>query len=69
MACRGYIKNGVVQPEEPFPWAEGTEVLVVPAGQKSLKNLLGSLRPEQPPPSDDECDKIREGELLRKYGT
>lgn len=68
MARRGYIKNGVVQPEEPFPWAEGTEVLVVPASRRSLKNLLGVLQPGQPPPSDEECDKIREGELLRKYG-
>jgi hypothetical protein len=63
MACRGHIKGGVVQPDQPLPWPEGTEVLVVPAGQKSLKNLLGLLQPEGPPPSDEECDQIREAEL------
>ena len=25
---RGYIKNGLVAPDQPFPWPEGTEVIV-----------------------------------------
>lgn len=68
MPCRGHIKNGVVQPDEPLPWPEGTEVLVVPAGQKSLKTLLGLLQHEGTTPSDEECDELRKTELLRKYG-
>ena len=68
MACRGHIKGGVVQPDEPLPWPEGTEVLVVPAGHESLRKLLGLLQPGQSPPSDEECEKLREAELLRKYG-
>ncbi len=34
--------------------------------RKSLENLVGLLRTESPPPSDEECEKIREEELLRK---
>ncbi len=28
MPQRGHIKNGVVTPDEPFPWPDGTEVTV-----------------------------------------
>lgn len=28
MAYRGRIKNGVVAPDQPLPWPEGTEVIV-----------------------------------------
>ena len=66
MPCRGHIRNAVVQPDEPLPWPEGTDVPVVPAAQNSLKNLLGLLHPEGPLPSDDECDQIREDGLLRR---
>ncbi len=59
---RGYIKNGTVQADEPFPWPDGTEVVVVPAQPKSLKSMLGLLATGQTPPSDDECDQIRESE-------
>ncbi len=30
MPYRGQIKNGVVAPDQPFPWPEGTEVTVEP---------------------------------------
>jgi len=30
MPCRGRIRNGVVVPDQPFPWQEGTEVVVEP---------------------------------------
>lgn len=69
MLYRGHIKNGIVTPDEAFPWAEGTQVVVVPAHRKSLKDLLGLLHTDQPPPSDDACDRILEDELLQKHGT
>ncbi len=60
MSSRGHIKNGVVAPDDPFPWPEGTEVVVVPAQRKSLKSLLSLLGLGEVPPSDRECDKILE---------
>ncbi len=32
MAHRGHIKNGVVAPDEPLPWPEGTEVTIEAVG-------------------------------------
>lgn len=50
MACRGHIKNGVVRPDEPFPWPEGTEVAVEavkPAPPTSIaerfRDVIGSV--------------------------
>ena len=37
--------------------------------QKTLKDLLGLLKTEGPPPSDEECEKLLEEELLRKHGS
>ncbi len=67
MACRGRIKNGTVQADEPFPWPDGTEVVVVPTSHKSLDSMLGLLATGQTPPSDSECDRIRQSELLRDH--
>jgi len=41
----------------------------VPASRKSLKDLLGLLKTEGTPPSDEECDRILQEELARKHGT
>ena len=69
MSSRGRIKNGIVAPDDAFPWPEGTEVVVVPAQRKSLRSLLGLLASGEVPPTDEECDKILEEELLRKHGS
>ena len=34
----------------------------------SIRDLLGLLRTEGEPPSDEECQRMLEEELLRKYG-
>jgi hypothetical protein len=34
----------------------------------SLKDLLGLLKTQGPPPSDEECDRILQEELARKHG-
>jgi hypothetical protein len=39
-----------------------------PARGTSLKDLLGLLDLGAPPPSDEECQRILEDELLRKHG-
>ncbi len=39
MSHRGRIKNGVVTPDEPFPWPEGTEVIVDPVESARSKTL------------------------------
>lgn len=39
-----------------------------PSGKAGLRALLGLARTEGPPPSDEECRRILEEELLKKYG-
>ena len=33
-----------------------------------LDDVVGLLRTDEPPPDDDECDRIVEQERVRKYG-
>ena len=40
-----------------------------PQPQKTLKDLLGLLKTEGPTPSDEECKRFLEEELLRKHGS
>ena len=35
---------------------------------RSLKDLVGLLKTDAPPPTDEECRNILEEELMRKYG-
>ena len=35
--------------------------------RKSLRNLLGLLKTDAPPPTDEECRKILEEELIKKH--
>ena len=44
MSCRGRIINGVVAPEEQFPWPEGTEVVVAPAEPAAHGSLADQFR-------------------------
>lgn len=36
--------------------------------RQSLRDLLGLVETRTPPPSDEECERIREEHRLRKYG-
>ena len=39
-----------------------------PSGKAGLRGLLGLARTGGPPPSDEECRRMLEDELLEKYG-
>jgi hypothetical protein len=39
-----------------------------PPRLKPLSEILGMLRTDAPPPSDEECRRIIEEERMRKYG-
>jgi hypothetical protein len=39
-----------------------------PPRRKSLKQILGMLKTDTPPPTDEECERIVEEERMRKYG-
>ena len=45
-----------------------SEVSLQPAQRKSLRDLLGLLKTEGPAPSDEECRRMLEEELLQEYG-
>jgi hypothetical protein len=38
-----------------------------PQNTESLKDLIGLLKTEAPPPTDDECRAILEEELIKKH--
>jgi hypothetical protein len=38
-----------------------------PSRKGSLKDLLWVLKTDAPPPNDEECDRILEEELMKKY--
>lgn len=44
MPCRGHIKNGVVSPDQPFPWPEGTEVIVEPVESACHRTIAERFR-------------------------
>lgn len=68
MSSRGHIQNGTVVPDDEFPWPDGTAVVVTPVPRKSLEDLVGLLDTGGPPPTDAECERIRDEELSRRYG-
>jgi hypothetical protein len=45
------------------------DVSETPRPKKSLKALYGALNLGHAPPSDEECERLLEEELLRKYGS
>jgi hypothetical protein len=45
---------------------EAPETRVAPA-RKSLRELLGLLKTDAAPPTDEECQRILEDELMRKH--
>jgi hypothetical protein len=45
-----------------------TDTVSAPPRRGSLKDLLGILKTDAPPPTDEECRRIIEEERMRKYG-
>ena len=45
-----------------------TDPVGPPPRKGSLKDMLGILKTDAPPPNDEECRAILEEELMRKYG-
>jgi hypothetical protein len=39
----------------------------VPSPARSLKDILGMLKTDAPPPSDEECRTLLEDELIKKH--
>ena len=44
------------------------EMELAPKPKKSLKDLVGLLKTDEPPPNDEECKRILEEERTKKYG-
>jgi predicted DNA-binding antitoxin AbrB/MazE fold protein len=67
-------QNGVFRPlgEVKLPENQRVQVLVPteapPTRPRSLRDLLGLLETDGPPPTDEECERLLAAELLRKYG-
>jgi hypothetical protein len=55
--------------DETVKLLESTETHPVspPTRKGSLKDLLGILKTDAPPPNDEECQAILEEELIKKY--
>jgi hypothetical protein len=45
MPCHGRIENGKVAPDDPFPWPDGTRVVVDVAEPEGKRSLADVLRP------------------------
>ena len=45
-----------------------TDVASTRPPRKPLEGLVGLLKTDAPPPSDEECDRIRFEELMKKHG-
>jgi hypothetical protein len=82
MVVRGYVHNGVVVLADGVCLPEGQEVTVVtqasekangpyPASKErheAALELIGILKTDQPPPTDEEVEQIVEEARMRKYG-
>jgi hypothetical protein len=83
MIVRGHVQNGVVILDEGVQLPEGQKVSVtvvepIPASQQryhvsperreAVLGLIGILKTDQPPPTDEEVEKIIEEARMKKYG-
>jgi hypothetical protein len=81
MVVRGRIKNGVVVLDDGVLLPEGEHVTVVApdtAGERKYDvtderreaalSLIGILKTDQPPPSDEEVERIIDEARMKKYG-
>jgi hypothetical protein len=73
MVYRGHIQNGVVVVDGAPDLPEGAEVRLEvlastePVQQKTFGNLIGLWRNAQPPPTDEELDRILQEERSAKH--
>jgi hypothetical protein len=81
MVIRGRVKNGVVVLDDGVRLPEGEEVTIVSANatrdqrsdvtderRAAALSLIGILKSDQPPPTDEEVEKIIEEARMKKYG-
>ncbi len=82
MVVRGHVQNGVVVLDDGTRLPERQTVTVLtptaeeqsgpyPVSQERREAalaLIGMLKTDQPPPSDEEVEKIIEEEIMKKYG-
>jgi hypothetical protein len=55
------LARRILETSETFPIAEPPRTL-------TLDQIIGILKTDAPPPTDEECDRIIEEERMRKYG-
>jgi hypothetical protein len=82
MVVRGHVQNGVVVLDEGACLPEGQQVsvsvvepkppsqqkyFVSPERREAALGLLGMLKTDQPPPTDEEVDQIIYEELMKKH--
>ncbi len=83
MIAHGHVQNGVivlddgvrlpegqkvtVSPFAPIPAAE-QRYYVSPERREALLSLIGILKTDQPPPTDEEVDRIVSEALMKKHG-
>jgi hypothetical protein len=82
MIARGHVKNGVIVLDEGVQLPEGQTVTVVTPAldevsgpitvskerQEAALQLIGILKTDQPPPSDEEVERIIDEARMKKYG-
>jgi len=83
MVAHGHVQNGVVVLDDGVRLPEGQEVTVTavvpipasgqkyyvsPEQKKAILSLIGIWKTDQPPPTDEEVEKIIEDARMRKYG-
>jgi hypothetical protein len=82
MVAHGHVQNGVIVLDNGVRLPEGQKVTVTPAAptpaapkyyvsperKEALLSLIGILKTDQPPPTDEEVEKIIEEARMRKYG-
>jgi hypothetical protein len=83
MVAHGHVQNGVVVLDDGVRLPEGQQVTVTavapapapgqkyhvsPQQREAILSLIGILKTDQPPPSDEEVEKIVEEARMRKYG-
>lgn len=83
MMARGHVEKGVIVLDEGVQLPEGQEVTVTavlptpasgqeyyvsPERREAILSLIGILKTDQPPPTDEEVEKIVEKAIMEKYG-
>ena len=81
MVAHGHVQNGVVVLDDGVRLPEGERVTVVASDtapeqghdvaderREAALSLIGMLKTDQPPPTDEEIEKIIEEARMKKYG-